>query len=148
MTSEDVSYITYATSPREGTGNKITFTLFEEGNLLSGTRHITESGNRYEGDSNFAPLTSEEEMDVMSSGNEYDNELTMLEDIHGGIQYHLIINERKAGYKIYDRIKWGQEEWKGVFFSTQKMGNSLHKVFKDVVNEISQALTILGKSGS
>ena len=31
----DVSYTPYATSSREQTGNIITFTQFEEGNLLS-----------------------------------------------------------------------------------------------------------------
>ena len=30
----------------------------------------------------------------------------------------------------------------------KNMGKSLHKVFKAVFNEISQALTILGESGS
>ena len=52
-----VSYIPYATYSREQTVKIITFTQFEEGGLLSGTRHSTESGN------------------------EFDDELTMLEDI-------------------------------------------------------------------
>ena len=52
-------------------------------------------------------------MDVISSGDESDDELTMLEDIHDGSQSHPIINRREAHYKICDRIKQGQMEWKG-----------------------------------
>ena len=33
-------------------------------------------------------------------------------------------------------------EWKGTLLSTQDLGKGLHKVFKDVVNDISQALPI------
>ena len=39
-------------------------------------------------------------------------------------------------------------EYKGTLLSTQTMGKGLHKVFKAVVNELSQALPILGESGS
>ena len=39
-------------------------------------------------------------------------------------------------------------ERKGVLLSTQNMGKVLHKVFKSVVEEISQDLLILGESGS
>ena len=35
-----------------------------------------------------------------------------------------------------------------MLLSTQNMGKGLHKLFKAVVNDISQALTIFGKSGS
>ena len=35
-------------------------------------------------------------MYAMSSGDEYDYELTMLEDIYDGSQYHLGINRREA----------------------------------------------------
>ena len=36
----DVSYTPYAVSPREKTGDIITFTQFEEGNLLSETQNL------------------------------------------------------------------------------------------------------------
>ena len=66
----DVSYTSYATSSREQTGNIIMFAQFEEVNLLSETCDDTESGNGSDEDSNMTPLISEEEMDVMSSGNQ------------------------------------------------------------------------------
>ena len=62
--------------------------------------------------------------------------MEMLEDISDGIQYHPNINRREARSKICDRIKQGQSEWKGAFKATQNMGKVLHKVFKNVVNEI------------
>ena len=40
-----VTYTPYATSSKEQTGDVITFTQFEEGNLLTETRKDTESGN-------------------------------------------------------------------------------------------------------
>ena len=40
-----VTYTLYATSSKEQTGDVITFTQFEEGNLLSETRNDTESGD-------------------------------------------------------------------------------------------------------
>ena len=45
-------------------------------------------------------------------------------------------------------VKKSQVEWKGALLSTQNMGKGLHKVFKYVVNEISQALPILRQYGS
>ena len=71
-----------------------------------------------------------------------------LEDICGVSQSHLIINRRDTLYKIRDCIKQGQAEWKGALLSNWNMGKGLHKLFKAVVNEISQALPILGESGS
>ena len=41
-----VTYTPYATSSKEQTGNVITFTQFEEGDLLSETRNSTESGDK------------------------------------------------------------------------------------------------------
>ena len=46
----DVSYIACATSSKEKTGDIITFTHFEEGNLLSETRNNAESGDKYNDD--------------------------------------------------------------------------------------------------
>ena len=39
-------------------------------------------------------------------------------------------------------------EWKEVPLSTINMDKGLHKVFKSIVNELSQAKPILGESGS
>ena len=63
-----VSYIPYATSSRGENGDIITFTQFEERNLLSETCDDTESGNKYDDNSTLAPLISDEEMNVISSG--------------------------------------------------------------------------------
>ena len=40
-----VTYTPYATSPKEQTGNVITFTHFEEAKILTKTRNNAESGN-------------------------------------------------------------------------------------------------------
>ena len=54
----DVTYTPYAKSLREQTGDIITFTQFEEGNLLSETRDDMESGNESDDDSIMPPLIS------------------------------------------------------------------------------------------
>ena len=46
-----VTYTSYATSSKEQTGDVITFTQFEEGNLLSETRNDTESGDKSDSES-------------------------------------------------------------------------------------------------
>ena len=45
-------------------------------------------------------------------------------------------------------MKRRQTECKGALLYTQNMGKGLHKVFKAVVNDISQVLPILGESVS
>ena len=75
----------------------------------------------------------------MSSGDESDAETIsteMLEDIRDGSQSHPSVNRRDSCYKISGCIKWSQAEW--------KIG--LHKVFKAVVNDISQFLPFFGES--
>ena len=74
--------------------------------------------------------------------------MDLLQNICDGSQYHLIINRRYARYKICGRFKQRQAEWKGVLLSAQNMGKGLHKVLKAVVNDILQALTVLGEPGS
>ena len=81
--SPDVPYITYDKSPREKTGDIITFAKFEEGYLLSGTQNLssetrddTEISNKYYDDSTMPPLIIEEEMDTMSVVISYCNSLT------------------------------------------------------------------------
>ena len=46
-----VTYTPYATSSKEQTGDVITFTQFEEGNLISETRNDTESDDEYNSES-------------------------------------------------------------------------------------------------
>ena len=96
------------------------------------------------------PLTSKEEMYAVDSGDKYDDRnmsTEMLEKIRDGSKSHPSVNRREALYKISDHIKQRQTEQKGALISTQKMGKDLHKVFKAVVNDISQVLPILGESG-
>ena len=79
-----ISYIPNYISPKEQTGDIITFAQFEEGDLLSESCNDTESGNYSDDDSTLAPLNSEPEMDLMSPGDESDSKLIsrdMLEDI-------------------------------------------------------------------
>ena len=49
----------------------------------------------------------------------------MLEDIHDSSKSHLRVNMREARYKIYDRIKQIQAEWKEELLSMRDMGNGL-----------------------
>ena len=126
-------------------GNRITFAQFEQGNLLSETHNNTESGNKSGGDSTLAPLIGKETIEAMSSDAEPIS-IDVLEDICDGSQSHPSINRREAHYNISDQFKQRQVEYKGSLLSTQNMGKGLHKVFKAVVNELSQALPILGES--
>ena len=92
-----VIYTPCATSPREKTGDKITFTNVEEGNLLYENRNDAESGDGSNGDSIMPPLLSEEEMDAMDSGDESDDDpmsTQMLEDIRYGSHSHTNVNKR------------------------------------------------------
>ena len=54
-----VTYTTCATSSREQTGDIITFTHFEEGDLLSETRNNAESCGKSNDDPIIPPLLSE-----------------------------------------------------------------------------------------
>ena len=94
---------------------------------------------------------SETGIDVMSSGDESDAEpmyMDMLEDIRVRSQSNPSINRREAHYKTSDCFKQSRPEWKGALLSMQNMGKGLQKLLKTVVNEISEALPILGESGS
>ena len=78
---------------------------FEEVNLLSETLDDAKNGDKSNWRSNS--LISEEEMDVIDSGNESDDEpmsTEMLEDICAGSQSHLNVNRRGSRYKTRDRI--------------------------------------------
>ena len=90
-------------------------------------------------------------MDAISSGDESDHDLIsteMLEDIRDGNQTHPNVNRREAHYKIRDRIRKRQSEWKVLLKSMRSMVKGLHKVFLTVVKEILQELTPLGESDS
>ena len=84
----------------------------------------------------------------MNSGDESDHDLVsteMLEDIHDESQTHLNFNGREAHYKIRDRIRQRQSEWKGVLKATRIMGKGLHKVFSTVVKEIFAKIDTFGR---
>ena len=96
-------------------------------------------------------LLSIEEMDVLDSGDDSDNEpisTEMLEDISDRSQSCSKSNMREICHKIRDRIKQIQSECKVWFTATQKMAKVTHKVFKTIVKEILQDLQPLGESGS
>ena len=72
----------------------------------------------------------------MDSGDESDRDLIsteMLEDIRDISQAHPNVNRRESRYKIRDRFRQRQSEWKGALKATRRMGKVLHKVFKTVV---------------
>ena len=143
-----VTYGSYATSSKEKTGDVIKFTHFEEGNIWTKTRNDAESGYK---SVNESIMMSKQDMDAINSGDESDHDLIsmeMLEDIRDGGQTHPNVNRREARYKIRDRIRQRQPEWKGALKSMRSMGRGLHKVFKTVVKEVLQELTPLGESGS
>ena len=61
------------------------------------------------------PLLIEEEMYAMDSGDKSDHDLIstdILENICDGSQSHPNFNQREARYKICDRIRQRQMEWK------------------------------------
>ena len=83
-------------------------------------------------------------MDAMYSDNESDNKpmsTETLKDICDGSQSNPNVNRRESCYKIRDRIKQSQSEWKGALKPTQIMGKNSCKVFKTVVKEIFPSFT-------
>ena len=99
-----VMYTPYVTSLREQTGNIITFTQFEEGDILTKTRNDAESGDESDNESN---MMSKQDMDAMNYGDESDHDIIsteMLEDIRDRSQTHPNVNRREACYKIRDCI--------------------------------------------
>ena len=61
----------------------------------------------------------------MDSGDESDDEYMstdISEDIRDVSQSHLDVNRRNARYKIRDRIKQKQSEWKCALKATRQMG--------------------------
>ena len=131
-----VTYTPCATSLGGGTGNIITSTQFEEGNIWTKTRNDAEIGEQSDDDSIMPPLLSKDEMDGIDSGDESDHDLIstdILEDIRDGSQSLRNVDNIEAQYKICDRIRQRQLEWKGALKYTQNLFQGLHKVFKTVV---------------
>ena len=107
-----VTYTPCAASLREQTGDIITFAQFEEGNILTKTRNDAESGDKSD---NKSIMMSKQDIDAMNSDDESDHgsiPTEMLEDIRDGSQTHLNVDRREAHYKIRDRIRQIQLEWK------------------------------------
>ena len=107
-----VTYTLYSTSPKEQTGDVMTFTQFEEGNTLTENRNDAESGDKSDKES---IMMSDQDMENINSGDDSDHDLIsteMLEDIRDGSQTHPNVNKREARYKIRDRIKQRQLECK------------------------------------
>ena len=116
-----VAYTPYATSPKEKTGDVITFAQFEEGNILTETRNDTESGDESDSES---LIMKEQDMENFDSNEKSDHNLIpteMLEDIRDGSQTHLTVNKREACLKIRDCIKQRQSEWKRALRATRNM---------------------------
>ena len=80
-------------------------------------------------------------MENLNKNDKSDHDLIsmeMLDDILDRSQTHQNVNKREARYKIRDRIKKRQLEWKGALKSACNMVKGLHKVFSTIVKEISQ----------
>ena len=102
-----VTYTPYATSSKEQTSNVITFTQFEEGNLLSETRNDTESGDESDSES---IMMSKRDMENLGETEKFDEGLDeglisteLLQDICDGNRTHPEINKREARMAIRDR---------------------------------------------
>ena len=101
----EVMYTPYATYSIEKTGDVITFTQFEEGNILTETCNNAESGDESD---NESIMMSKQDMKDLNSGDESDHDLIsteMLEDICDRSQTHPTINKREARYKIRDLVR-------------------------------------------
>ena len=131
-----VTHKPYATSSKEKTDNVITFTQFEEGNIWTKTFNDAEICDESD---NKSIMMSEQDTEFINSGDESDHDLIsteMLEDIRDVSQTHPKVNRRETRYKICDRIRQIQLEWKGALKATRSIGKGLHKVFSTVVKEI------------
>ena len=140
-----VTYTPFSTSSKEQTGDVITFTQFEEGKIFTKTRNDVESGDKSD---NESIMMSEQDMENLDSSDELDHDLIsteMLHDIFDGSQTHPNVNKREARYKIRDRIKKRQPEWKGALKATQSMGKGLHMVFSTVVKYFFAGIDTFGR---
>ena len=95
-----VTYTLYATSSKKQTGDVITFTQFEEGNILTKTCNKAESGDESDKKS---IMMSEQDIDAINSSDESDHDIIsteMLEDICDESQTHPNVSTR-AYVSIY-----------------------------------------------
>ena len=128
-----VTYTPYATSSKEQTGDVITFTQFEEGNIWTETCNDAEIYDKSDSES---LMMNEQDMEHIIENEKSDHDLIStetLEDICDGSQTHPTVNKREARCKIRDRVKQRKLEWKGVLKATRNMGKGLHKVFSTIV---------------
>ena len=118
-----VTYTPYAISSKEQTGNVITFSQFEEGNLITETHNDTEIGDKSDSES---IMMSKKGMGNLDEKEKFYDGLISTEklyDIRDGNQTHPNINKREARLKIRDCIKQNKLQWKGALRATHKMGN-------------------------
>ena len=83
-------------SYKEQTGDVITFTHFEEENLITETRNNTESDDESDSES---IMMSEEDMENLDEKEKFDDDLISMEtlhDIRDGNQTHPSIDKREA----------------------------------------------------
>ena len=74
-----VTYTPYATSSKEQTGDVITFSQFEEGNLWSETCNDTESGDESDSES---IMMSKKDMENPDETEKFDDDLISTETLH------------------------------------------------------------------
>ena len=129
------SYILYATSSHEQTGDIITFAHFEDKKLVETKGNEEEYGSI---------LYSIEELSTEDDSNDGSISTNALEEIWGGSQINPGINARDARLKIRYCIKQMQSEWKGSKLSLESIFKVLNKVFKAVVNELKNSFPTLG----
>ena len=104
----EVTYTPCAASPREKTGDIITFAHFEEGNILTKTRKDAERGDESD---NEPIMIIKQDIDAMNYVDKSDHDLIsteMLEHICDVSQTHPNVNRIEASYKIRDRIRQRQ----------------------------------------
>ena len=107
-----VTYTPYATSSKEQTGDVITFTQFEEGNLFTETCNDAEGCDKSDSES---IMMNEQDMENLNSNEKSDHNLISTETLEGirdGSQTHPNVDKREARLKIRDRIKQRQSERK------------------------------------
>ena len=144
----EVTYIPYAVSLKEQTGDLITFAQFEEGDILTETSNDAESGDESD---NKSIMMSKQDLENIDKKEKFDDDYISTETLHDichGNQTHPNIDKREERLKIRDRIKQEKSQWKGALRATHNMGKGLHKVFSTIVKEIWQELATLGESGS
>ena len=144
--SPAVTYTLYATSSKEQTGDVITFTQFEEGNILTETRNDSESGDK---SVDKSIMMSKQDMENLDSNEQSDHDLIsmdILQDIFDGSQTHSNVNKNEARYKICNHIRQRQLECKGALKDTQSMGKGVNYCeisFTTVLNTLCKPFPML-----